>query len=52
MPFDFGLSLLIGGALMAGGAAANSLSQRAKRKALLGMKAGAIDDFRELQLPP
>jgi hypothetical protein len=48
MPFDFGLSLLIGGALMAGGAAANSLSQRAKRKALLGMKAGAIDDFREL----
>lgn len=41
-------AVLIGGALMAGGAAMNAMGQRARRNALLGMKASAIYDFRDL----
>ena len=46
MPFI--AAAIIGGGLMAGGAAMGAMGQRSKRRALLGMKAMAIDDFRNL----
>lgn len=46
MPFI--AAAIIGGGLMAGGAAMGALGQRQRRKAMLGMQAMAIEDFREL----
>ena len=42
------IPLIIGGAMLLGGAAMGAIGQRQRRKALLGMQAMAIEDFREL----